>query len=107
MVSVDGGATFIGSIPSGLPLVGNISGPYATLADGSIVIGEYGATPGPGPQTLYSWKKGQNGWASLKVNISAGIAAVMAQPVASGATSQTLTIIANNGDVSTVTVPLS
>lgn len=105
-LSVDGGATFISIPAAGLPPGANLYGPYATLSDGSVVFGEYDANAGTGPQALYSWKKGQSGWTSLKVNIPAGIAAVMAQPIASGATSQTLTIIDDNGDVSTVTVPL-
>lgn len=101
VVSVDGGRTFISAPSAGLPQGANLIGPFATLADGSVVYVEYGPQTGAGPSALYSWKKGQSAWTNLKVNAPAGVAAVMTAPVASGATTQTLTIIDNNGQVTT------
>ncbi|HEX2348138.1 MAG TPA: hypothetical protein VHI51_06845, partial [Ktedonobacterales bacterium] len=104
VVSIDGGHTFLSAPSAGLPQGANLFGPYGTLADGSILYGEYGSYLGARTSALYSWQKGQSAWTDLKVNIPAGIAAVAAQPIASGATSQRLTIIGNDGKVSTVTV---
>lgn len=106
VVSVDGGRTFLSAPSAGLPQGANLLGPFGTLTDGSIIYGEYGPQPGAGPSALYSWSKGQSAWTDLKVNLPTGIAAVTAQPVASGATSQSLIITGNDGKVSTVTVSL-
>lgn len=103
--SLDGGVTFI-SIPSaGLPANAYLRGPYATLADGSIVYGEYGPIAEPGPQTLYSWKKGQSSWTKLG-EIPGGVAAVIAPSVVAATTQEQLTVIDNTGNVVTISAPL-
>jgi len=105
MVSLDGGVTFI-SIPSaGLPDKANLYGPYATLADGSIVYGEYGPSAEPGPQSLYSWKKGQSSWTKLG-DIPAGVAAVTTPSVVAATTQEPLTVVDLAGNVSTITAQL-
>jgi hypothetical protein len=105
MLSGDAGVTFI-SIPSaGLPDNANLYGPYATLADGSIVYGEYGPIAEPGPQTLYSWKKGQSSWTKLG-EIPGGVAAVIAPSVVAATTQEQLTVIDNAGNVVTISAPL-
>jgi hypothetical protein len=106
LLSVDGGVTFI-SAPSaaGLPQGANLYGPYATLADGSIVYGEYGPNSMLGPTALYSWKKGQSSWTKLG-DVPAGVAAVTTPTVVAATTQEPLTIIDDNGKVSTIIVPL-
>jgi hypothetical protein len=106
LLSVDGGVTFI-SAPSaaGLPQGANLYGPYATLVDGSIVYGEYGPNSMLGPTALYSWKKGQSSWTKLG-DVPAGVAAVTTPAVVAATTTEPLTIIDDNGNVSTIIAPL-
>jgi hypothetical protein len=105
VVSVDSGMTFLSAPTAGLPSDANLFGPYATLADGSIVFGEYGPQPVEGPNTLYSWSKGQSSWTKI-AEVPAGIGSVTAAPVAAGAAQQTLSIVGLDGKVQTVKVTL-
>jgi hypothetical protein len=105
VVSVDSGMTFLSAPTAGLPSDANLFGPYATLADGSIVFGEYGPQPVEGPNTLYSWSKGQSSWTKIAV-VPAGIGSVTAAPAAAGAAQQTLSIVGLDGKVQTVKVTL-
>jgi hypothetical protein len=106
VVSLDGGRTFISAPSAGLPQGGNLFGPFATLADGSIVYGEYGPQAARGPSALYSWKKGQSAWTDLKISVPAGVAAVSTATTNAATTTQAITIIDNNGQVTTASVTL-
>lgn len=106
VVSVDGGRTFLSAPSAGLPQGANLFGPFATLADGSIVYGEYGPQAGRGPSALYSWKKGQSAWTDLKISVPAGVAAVSTATTHAATTTQAITIVDNNGQVTTASVTL-
>lgn len=107
MVSVDGGVTFSGAPSAGLPPNGQLSGPYATLADGSVVYGlAYTEAYNRGPMALYSWKKGASAWTQIGSPIATGAASVTVTPPAAGATDQTVTITDVDGNISTVQVPI-
>ncbi len=107
LLSADGGVTFISApTAAGLPEKANLDGPYATLANGAIVFGEYGPNATSGAQSLYSWAKGQSSWTKIGPDIPAGIAAVTVSPLPTGATQQTLTIVDHAGNISTVKVAI-
>lgn len=107
VVSLDGGKTFISPPTAGLPAKATLTGPMGTLADGSVVYSASinGAT-GQGPSALYTWKKGANVWTKISPSAMAGIAAVTVTPPATGATQQTISIIDDDGNVSTAQVAL-
>lgn len=107
-VSMDGGATFQSAPAAGLPASPSLSGPYAVLADGSVVIGaaKSDSTGAPGPISLYSWKPGATSWTKVGGAEPAGVVAVVPLAPAPGAQRQTLIITDYSGTVSTVTAPL-
>lgn len=104
MVSVDGGVTFTSAPGAGLPATNTFLSPFATLADGSVVYGVYTSDAlVSGPQSLYTWKKGDASWTKLADGISAGVVAVIVTPPTSNAPQRSITIIDGTGHVSTVT----
>ncbi len=105
VVSVDGGVTFTSAPTAGAPSGADLFGPYATLADGSVIAGINDARPVEGPGALYSWSKSQSSWTKI-ADVPAGVASVTAAPVATGATQQALSIVGLDGDVLTVMAPL-
>jgi hypothetical protein len=108
VVSVDGGHTFISAPSAGLPQGANLIGPFATLADGSVVYGEYGPQAVAGPLTLYTWKQGQSAWTQYTGTLHVAVAAVVvAQTHDPAATTKTITILIDaNGNVIPMPVPV-
>jgi hypothetical protein len=106
-VSLDGGATFSSAPAAGLPAQPTMVGPYATLADGSLICGAASSlSSAPGPQALYTWKQGQSSWTKIADGVAQGIASVTAIAPAAGATQQTIIITDNAGNIATVKVTL-
>ena len=107
MVSVDGGVTFSSAPSAGLPPNAQLSGPFATLADGSVVYGlAYTEAYNRGPMALYSWKKGASAWKQIGSTVAEGAASVTVTPPAAGATEQIVTITDVDGNISTAQLPI-
>lgn len=106
-VSVDHGATFSSAPSAGLSADTPLTGPFATLADGSIVCAVMGPNSGTVvPMTLYAWKPGASSWRTLAPIIPGGVTAVTPLPLAAGETQQTLLVADEAGNLTQVKVPL-
>ncbi|HET9111665.1 MAG TPA: sialidase family protein [Ktedonobacterales bacterium] len=111
MVSLDGGATFTSAPTTGLPGKPWITGPFAILADGSVIFGVsapsgQNAAQGASVGVLYTWKHGASSWTKISGSFPAGIAAVTISPADTASTSQVVSIIDDSGDISTLKVAL-
>lgn len=102
--SPDAGATFLSAPSAGLPANPGIVGPYATLSDGSVVMA-VGVTGGNGPVALYAWGKGQSAWMKISGDYNANIGSVTVSHAtdASGATTDTLTVVDVDGNITHIT----
>ncbi len=106
-VSVDQGATFTSAPTAGLAANSSLTGPFATLADGSIVCAVTGPVTGQvSSMTLYAWKPGASSWRTLAPLIPGGVTAVTPLAPAAGATEQTLLVVDQAGNLVTIKVPL-
>lgn len=106
-VSVDHGATFTSAPSAGLSADTPLTGPFATLADGSIVCAVAGAVNGTvSPMTLYAWKPGASSWRTLAPSIPGGVTAVTPLTPAAGDTEQTLLVADEAGNLLQIKVPL-
>ncbi len=106
-VSVNQGATFTSAPSAGLSASTALTGPFATLADGSIVCAVVG--PGNGTvssATLYAWKPGASSWRTLAPRFPGGVTAVTPLAPSAGATEQTLLVADEAGNLMQVKVPL-
>lgn len=106
-VSVNQGATFTSAPSAGLSATTTLSGPFATLADGSIVCAVVAAGNGTvSSATLYAWKPGASSWRTLAPRFPGGVTAVTPLAPAAGATEQTLLVADEAGNLMNIKVPL-
>lgn len=103
IVSQDGGLHFTSAPIANLPAKDGLSGPFATLSDGSVIFGLQSADPVGANDALYSWKPGASAWTKLSGAIQGGVVAVLVAPAAAGG--DTLTIVTGDGVVISLSTP--